>query len=572
MAALRRVLSLAKPHRKILIIAALLGWIGSLFTMTLPMVVKIAVDHIGRTSQVNDLDKYAGTLALLVILSSLANYVQFVLSAQVGNEIIKDLRLNLFSRLQTLPVAYFDRVRTGDLGSHLSNDVTQLQVTLATDLSGFVGTLFLLIGGLAMAVTLNWRLSLIAFTILVLVMIFFVVTGRGLRKLNRTALDALADAMGTITEALANIRLVKAFARESYEDQRAKTKLDHLVTLSNRSSRVEGLMMTVGVSGSLLMIIGCLWFGERGVLNGTFTAGAVGGFIMALVVVLAPMANFSALFTRLQRTIGASERIFSILDQPAESPDPTNAIEFPTGIGTVVFSGVEFSYLEDQPVLTGVNLALSEGKVTAVVGPSGSGKTTLSSLLYRFYEPQAGAITVNGIDVRTIKRRALRENIGIVPQEPILFNGTILENIRYGRLDASDDEVRKAAVDANVHEFVATFNNGYDTWIGERGITLSGGQRQRVAIARALLKNPQILILDEATSALDSKSESLVREALDRLMTDRTTMVIAHRLSTVRNADKIAVVAEGRIVESGSHSELMNRGGRYAELYELVDA
>jgi subfamily B ATP-binding cassette protein MsbA len=565
-----RVLSLALPFKRTLICAALFGLLGSAFQLALPVVAKLAVDHVTHTSRVSDVDLYSAALVGFILLSAGANYAQFVLSARAGNAIIRQFRLRLFSHIQRLPVAYFDRVRSGDLASHLSNDVSQLQVTLATDLAGFAGTLFLLGGGLLMAVILNWRLTIIVTGILVLVMAFFVVTGRRLRKMNRASLDALAEAMGSMTEAIASIRLVKAFAREPYEDERSAIRLTTLLNLSNRSSAVEGLMMNVGIAGSFLMIIGCLWFGGRGVLSGSFSSGDVVGFLTALIVILAPMANFAALFTRLQRTVGAAERLFSILDQPAEEADLPGAMDFPDGPGAVEYRSVEFSYVEDQPVITGLNLSLEPGKVTAIVGPSGSGKTTLASLLYRFYQPQSGTIKVDGISIDRIRRESLRTHIGIVPQEPILFNGTILENIRYGRLDATDEEVRRAAEDANVDEFVSVFNHGYQTVIGERGITLSGGQRQRIAIARAVLKNPKLLILDEATSALDNRSESLVREALDRLMQKRTTMVIAHRLSTVRNADAIAVVSEGKVVELGNHSQLLEQGGKYAELYELV--
>ncbi|AIE85226.1 ABC transporter ATP-binding protein [Fimbriimonas ginsengisoli] len=571
-ASIIRLVGLALPHRKLLTFAGVLALLGTALQLVLPLMIRETVNRVTQSKSVGELDRDALLFLGIILLGSAFGYVQFILSSLAGNRIVMDLRLRLFSHLQRLPVTFFDKTRSGDLTSHLSNDVTQLQATLTDDLVRLAGQLILLFGGIGIAVWMNWRLTVVIVTVLVFVMAFFVTTGRALRKINREALDSLAEAMGSMTEALANIRLVKAFAREPYEDEQARRRLGHTFRLQMRGSKWEAMMATVGAAGFTLMLIGCMWYGARGVLSGTFQVGDVIGFLVMLAFITQPMATLAALYTRLQRATGAADRLFAILDEGAEEVDSVGAVPFPHGPGEVVFNQIEFQYVADTPVLTGLSLVAPAGKVTAIVGPSGAGKTTLASLVYRFYEPQSGEILIDGVPIRNMQRGSVREHIGIVPQEPILFNGTLRENIRYGRLDATDAEVEAAARSANVEEFVLGFPTGYETMIGERGITLSGGQRQRVAIARALLKDPKILILDEATSALDTKSESLVREALDRLMDGRTTLVIAHRLSTVVNADQIAVVADGRVAEMGTHEELLRQGGRYAELYEFVGA
>jgi subfamily B ATP-binding cassette protein MsbA len=568
--ALRRLLRLALPHRGRLLFAGILMLVSTGISLSLPLAARGALDRVLKTHNVATLDHLALLLVALIVVGALFSYAQYLVMAHAGNRIVQEMRARLFAHLQRLPVAFFDRTRSGDLTSLLSNDVSLLQQTLTEDLVRLAGNIVTLVGGIALAVVIDWRLTVVVVGLLLCVVLMFMVMGRRLRKMTRASLDALSDAMGGINEALSNIRLVKAFAREAHEDRRTGDKLETVFQLSMKSSRLEGAFGTIAFAGFILVLLGVVWYGGRNVMNGTLSAGSLLAFLMTVTIISGPMSSIAIQFSRLQRAMGASDRLFALLDDAPEPADAPNAGAFPEIAGTVAFDNVVFGYSDDVPVLRGLSLELPAGLVTACVGASGAGKTTLAMLLYRFYEPQSGQITIDSVPVTAIKRLALREHIGIVPQEPILFNGTIRDNIRYGKLTATDAEIEAAARAANVEEFVLPLEKGYETILGERGITLSGGQRQRVAIARAVLKDPRLLILDEATSALDTRSEMLVREALERLMRGRTTLVIAHRLSTIQNADQIVVLHGGEVVERGTHAELLETAGRYADLHGLL--
>lgn len=566
---LLRLLALAKPYRLLLGLAGGLMLVSTAISLSLPLVARAALDRVLATHDVRSLDRLAVALAGLILLSTLLSFAEFLLVAFAGNRIVLDMRARLFGHLQRLPIRFFDRTRSGELASRLANDVTLLQSTLTDDLVRLTGHLVTLCGGIGLAVVIDWRLTAVVFTLLASILALFFAFGAQLRKYTRESLDALSDAMGSMTEALGNIRLVKAFAREAYEETRTREKLQQVFRLVMRSSAFEAGLGSVAGTGFLGVLLGVVWYGGRSVLTGSLSAGSLLAFLMTVTIISGPMASLAGLYGRLQRAAGAAERLFAILDDTPEPSRIRGAAAFPAGPAEITFQDVVFAYQPDTPVLRGLTLHVPAGRTTALVGVSGAGKTTVAALLYRFYAPDAGAIRINGIPVEEIALQDLRNQIGLVPQDPHLFNGTIRENIRYGRLNASDAEVQEAARAANVEEFVSALPHGYDTVIGERGVTLSGGQRQRVAIARVILKDPPIRILDEATSALDAHAEALVREALERLMYRRTTLVIAHRLTTVRDADQIAVLAEGSIAETGSHEQLLRANGRYAHLYSL---
>lgn len=567
-AAVLRLLALARPYRALLIVAGLLMLASAGISLSLPLLTQGALDQVLKTRQVAALDRLALGLFGLILVTALLSFAQFMLMAYAGNRVVMDMRARLFAHLQRLPVAFFDRTRSGDLASRLSNDVTLLQHTLTEDIVRFVSNSVTLVGGIVLAVVIDWRLTGVVVGLLALMLGLLLFCGLRLRRLTGASLDALSDAMGAMTEVLSNVRLVKAFAREAHEDERVMAKLRRVFQLAMRSSRFEAVVNALAGVGFLAVLLGVIWYGGRSVLMGHLSAGTILGFLMTLTIIGGPMASLAELYARLQRAAGAADRLFAILDDAPEAPDSSDAVPFPEGPGAIEVRNIRFAYEPDRPVLRELSLFIPPGRVTALVGASGSGKTTLTALLYRFYEPQSGEIRIDGTPITRIARRALREHIGLVPQEPILFNATIRENIRYGRLDATDAEVEAAARAANVEEFVTALPKQYETVIGERGVTLSGGQRQRIAIARAVLKDPRVLILDEATSALDNRSERLVREALERLMRGRTTIVIAHRLTTIRHAHQIAVMDEGRIVERGTHDALMDASGPYALLHD----
>jgi ATP-binding cassette, subfamily B, bacterial MsbA len=551
--------------------AALTLTASAVLGLAFPMVVRYLLDAAFVQQNRAILDRIAIGLVILFTIQALLNYAQTYLLSAVGERVVAGLRSELFAKLLDMPPGFFAERRTGELTSRLTTDIGLLQGVLSHQIAEFSRQILALVGGIVLLTLMQPRLTLTALGVVPLVIGSALFFGRRLRRMTVGVQDKVAEATAVAEEAFSQIRTVQSFVQEPAERQRYGDRIGASVRAALVRAQIRGVFFGVLTFSTFVGIVFVLWQGGLLVLQGQLTPGQLVQFLLYTITIAAAIGALASFFSSYQEAVGAAERVFEILEMHPDIADPeTPATLSSPARGSVAFEGVSFRYQSDQSLpwtLDGIDLSCTPGEVVALVGPSGGGKTTLVSLLPRFWDVNRGRVLLDGVDVRNLRLSDLRGAIGIVPQDPALFSGTIRENIAYARPGASAADVEAAARGAHAHEFIERLPQGYDTVVGERGVKLSGGQRQRVAIARAILKNPAVLILDEATSNLDTESEQLIEDAMAKLLVGRTTLIIAHRLSTVRRADRLVVLDHGRIVEEGSHAELLESGGLYARLY-----
>ena len=571
LAVLWRLLPLLTPHRGRFVIALATLLAASAITLVYPWAARYAVDvGVSAGKSTHDLDVIVLGLVAVFVVHGVLVWLRHYSMSWLGERVVADLRALVFDRVLLLPLGWFHDRRSGELVGRLASDVTVVEGVVGSELSMAMRNSIQMIGGLVLLFVIDAKLTLMMLAIVPPIVVATIYFGRKIRVMTREVQDELAKVSGHAQESIGAIATVQSFVRERHEANRYRGGVEGAFGKTLQLLRARSWFFSIAMTAGYLGIAAVFWLGGRALINNELKAGDLTSFFLYTFLVAGALADLASLWGSLQRAAGATDRLFAVIDTKPAIRDPETVTPLPDGKGAIRFEGVSFAYpsRKAQPVLDNVDLHVEPGEVVALVGPSGAGKSTILSLLYRFYDVDAGRVTFEGVDVRDLSLAELRRSLAIVAQEPVLFSGSIRDNIAYGRDGASEDEIVQAEKDAFAHDFITGFPDGYATLIGERGTKLSGGQKQRVALARALLANPRVLVLDEATSNLDAESEAAVQQALARLMEGRTTIVVAHRLSTVRDADRIVVIENARVVEQGGHDELMARRGTYHRLVE----
>ena len=564
-----RILKFIRPYLGRLIAAGFCTVMTAAANLYVPWIVRDVIDKVFQNKDSDLLNLISLGIVVIFFARGIFYYGQSYLMNYVGESIVIDVRGIVYRKLMTLSTHFFDTNKLGTIMSYVTNDVAALQGAMVANSIEIITETSVLIGSVGAMVYLDWKLTLFTFCTFPVVLFFMDFFGKKIRKSGHRIQQATADITSILQETLAATRVVKSFVREPYEIARFDQQNKANFYANMKSAKLMGTLSPVIEFIAALGVTAIIWFGGRSVIGRDITAGSLVAFLVYAINISNPIKRIARVLGSIQKALAAAERVFYIMDLTDTIPQKPDAITLPSVEGNVEFRHVSFAYNKGETILHDVSFSAKPGQAIALVGPSGAGKSTVASLLPRFYDVTEGAIFVDGHDVRDVTLASLREQVGIVPQETNLFNDTVYNNILYGRLDATRDEVIAAAKAANADEFIQQLPKGYDTQLGDRGVNISGGQRQRISIARAILKNPRILILDEATSALDTESERIVQEALDRLMVGRTSFVIAHRLSTIQNAAKIIVLDKGSIVEEGTHQQLMAKHGLYAHLHDI---
>ena len=565
----KRLFRLLIPYKTALFYGTVFLIIASATNLAVPLVIKQLVDVVMVEKNLKVLNQLAGLVALLFLIQMVFSTAHNYLFDLTEKRVATDFRKIVFNHLHTLSLGFFVKRRTGEIMSRLTNDLTTVEGVITDLPATVIQQSIRMLGGIAIIIYMNWKLTFMILVLAPIMVLFAKIFGKKLKALSKEIQDKLATSTTILEENLSGIQVVKSFVRQELEMKRFGDAVEDSFQSAKKRVKISAFFGPMIGFIAFSTGLGLLWYGGHEVIIGNISPGELIAFILYATIIAGPMGSFARLYTRVQEGLGASERLFEILDTQSEVQDLPGAPALPRIKGRVEVRNLKFHYREDREVLTDINFTVEPGEMVALVGPSGAGKTTLIQLLHRFYDPTGGEILVDGIPIREVQLNSYLKQIALVPQETLLFGGTIEENIRYAKPDATFEEIVSAAQSANADTFIRQCPESYQTVVGEKGIRLSAGQRQRIAIARALLKDPHLLILDEATSALDNESEKLIQEALERLMQGKTTFVIAHRLSTIHNADRIIVLDRGRIAETGTHHELMEAQGLYHHLYTL---